>query len=155
MLSFRLFLMYQSQIMQKTKSRITNHCYNIILYNCLCIYPHRDVYFFIQHECPSVSVFRTLLRICYRDLVLNSLSFHLSDNILIFSSVLNYSFAGYGILDLQGLVWFPSQHFESASLLASKLFDEKPADIQKQRHYFANKGSSSQGYGFSCGHVWM
>ena len=28
-------------------------------------------------------------------------------------------------------------------------------DIQKQRHYFANKGSSSQGYGFSCGHVWM
>ena len=27
--------------------------------------------------------------------------------------------------------------------------------IQKQRHYFANKGSSSQGYGFSCGHVWM
>ena len=27
--------------------------------------------------------------------------------------------------------------------------------IQKQRHYFANKGTSSQGYGFSCGHVWM
>ena len=24
-----------------------------------------------------------------------------------------------------------------------------------QRHYFANKGLSSQGYGFSCGHVWM
>ena len=28
-------------------------------------------------------------------------------------------------------------------------------DIEKQRHYFANKGPSSQGYGFSCGHVWM
>ena len=28
-------------------------------------------------------------------------------------------------------------------------------DIQKQRHYFANKGPSSQGYGFSSGHVWM
>ena len=27
--------------------------------------------------------------------------------------------------------------------------------IQKQRHYFANKGPSSQGYSFSCGHVWM
>ena len=27
--------------------------------------------------------------------------------------------------------------------------------IQKQRHYFANKASSSQGYGFSSGHVWM
>ena len=25
----------------------------------------------------------------------------------------------------------------------------------KQKHYFANKGPSSQGYGFSCGHVWM
>ena len=27
--------------------------------------------------------------------------------------------------------------------------------IQKQRHHFANKGPSSQGYGFSSGHVWM
>ena len=25
----------------------------------------------------------------------------------------------------------------------------------KSRHYFANKGLSSQGYGFSSGHVWM
>ena len=24
-----------------------------------------------------------------------------------------------------------------------------------KRHYFANKGLSSQGYGFSSGHVWM
>ena len=28
-------------------------------------------------------------------------------------------------------------------------------DIEKLFHYFANKGPSSQGYGFSCGHVWM
>ena len=27
--------------------------------------------------------------------------------------------------------------------------------IQKQRHYFANKDPSSQGYGFSSDHVWM
>ena len=27
--------------------------------------------------------------------------------------------------------------------------------VEKQRHYFANKGLSSQGYGFSCGHIWM
>ena len=27
--------------------------------------------------------------------------------------------------------------------------------IQKQRHYFANKGPSSQGYGFSSGRVWV
>ena len=28
-------------------------------------------------------------------------------------------------------------------------------DIKKQRHYFANKGPSSQGYGFFSDHVWM
>ena len=28
-------------------------------------------------------------------------------------------------------------------------------NLDNQRHYFANKGSSSQGYGFSSGHVWM
>ena len=27
--------------------------------------------------------------------------------------------------------------------------------ILKQRHYFANKGPSNQGYGFSSSHVWM
>ena len=27
--------------------------------------------------------------------------------------------------------------------------------IEKQRYYLANKGPSSQGYGFSSGHVWM
>ena len=27
--------------------------------------------------------------------------------------------------------------------------------IKKQRHYFANKDPSSQGYGFSSSHVWM
>ena len=34
-------------------------------------------------------------------------------------------------------------------------YDQPGQHIQKQRHYFANKDSSSQGYGFSCGHVWM
>ena len=33
-------------------------------------------------------------------------------------------------------------------------YDQPRQHIQKQRHYFANKGPSSQGYGFSCGHVW-
>ena len=33
---------------------------------------------------------------------------------------------------------------------------EKPRQaIKKQRHHFANKGLSSQSYGFSCSHVWM
>ena len=33
--------------------------------------------------------------------------------------------------------------------------DQPRQHIKKQRHYFANKGLSSQGYGFSSGHVWM
>ena len=36
-----------------------------------------------------------------------------------------------------------------------KSYDQPRQHIEKQRHYFANKGLSSQGYGFSCGHVWM
>ena len=36
-----------------------------------------------------------------------------------------------------------------------KSYDQPRQRIEKQRHYFANKGPSSQGYGFSCGHVWM
>ena len=34
-------------------------------------------------------------------------------------------------------------------------YDQPGQHIKKQRHYFANKGPSSQGYGFSNGHVWM
>ena len=34
-------------------------------------------------------------------------------------------------------------------------YEQPRQHIEKQRHYFANKGPSSQGYGFSCVHVWM
>ena len=34
-------------------------------------------------------------------------------------------------------------------------YDQLRQHIQKQRHYFASKGPSSQGYGFSSSHVWM
>ena len=34
-------------------------------------------------------------------------------------------------------------------------YDQPRQHIRKQRHYFVNKGPSSQGYGFSSGHVWM
>ena len=38
---------------------------------------------------------------------------------------------------LEGKLWPTTQHFK------------------KQKHYFANKGPSSEGYGFSSGHVQM
>ena len=34
-------------------------------------------------------------------------------------------------------------------------YDQPRQHIKKQRHYFAIKGPSSQGYGFSSSHVWM
>ena len=34
-------------------------------------------------------------------------------------------------------------------------YDQPRQHIKQQRHYFANKGPSSQGYGFSSGHVWI
>ena len=36
-----------------------------------------------------------------------------------------------------------------------KSYDQPRQHIKKQRHYFADKGPSSQSYGFSSGHVWM
>ena len=40
-------------------------------------------------------------------------------------------------------------------LLGRKVNDQPRQHIKKQRHYFANKGLSSQLYGFSGSHVWM
>ena len=40
-------------------------------------------------------------------------------------------------------------------LLGRKSYDQPRQHIKKQRHYFVNKSSSSQRYGFSSSHVWM
>ena len=36
-----------------------------------------------------------------------------------------------------------------------KSYDQPRQQIKKQRHYFTDKGPSSQSYGFSSSHVWM
>ena len=36
-----------------------------------------------------------------------------------------------------------------------KSYDQTRQHIKKQRYYLANKGLSSQNYGFSSSHVWM
>ena len=36
-----------------------------------------------------------------------------------------------------------------------KSYDQPRQHIEKQRHYFVNKGLSSQGYSFSSSHVWI
>ena len=37
----------------------------------------------------------------------------------------------------------------------SKSYDQPRQHIKRQRHYFDDKGLSSQSYGFSSSHVWM
>ena len=39
--------------------------------------------------------------------------------------------------------------------LWKKSYDQPRQNIKKQRHYFADKGLSSQSYGFSSSHVWV
>ena len=40
-------------------------------------------------------------------------------------------------------------------LLGKKIMTNIESILKKQRHYFANKCPSSQGYGFSSSHIWM
>ena len=40
-------------------------------------------------------------------------------------------------------------------LLGRKVMNNLDSILKKQRHYIANKDPSSQGYGFSSGHVWL
>ena len=47
-----------------------------------------------------------------------------------------------------------SHEIKRRLLIGSKVMTNLDS-IFKSRHYFVNKGPSSQGYGFSCGHVWM
>ena len=44
---------------------------------------------------------------------------------------------------------------KDACFLEEKTYDQARHHVKQQRHYFANKGPSSQGYGFSSSHVWM
>ena len=48
-----------------------------------------------------------------------------------------------------------SHEIKRRLLLGRKVVTNLRQHIKKQRHYFANKGPSSQRYGFSSGHVWM
>ena len=40
-------------------------------------------------------------------------------------------------------------------LLGRKVMTNLRQHVKKQRYYFANKGPSSQGYGFPSSHVWI
>ena len=63
-------------------------------------------------------------------------------------------------LAVQGTLKSLLKHYSSkASILGNfpwkKSYDQPRQHIKEQRHYFANKGLSSQSYGFSSSHLWM
>ena len=51
--------------------------------------------------------------------------------------------------------WWLQPWNEKALIPWKESYDQPRQHIKKQRHYFANKGPSSQVYGFSSSHVWM
>ena len=52
--------------------------------------------------------------------------------------------------------WAPkSLQMVTAAMKLKRRYDQPRQHIKKQRHYFANKGLSSQRYGFFSSHVWM
>ena len=48
-----------------------------------------------------------------------------------------------------------SHEIKICLLLGRKAMKKPRQHIKKQRYYFADKGPSSQSYGFSSNHVWM
>ena len=48
-----------------------------------------------------------------------------------------------------------SHEIKTRLLLGRKAMTNLDSILKKQRHYFANKGPSSQSYCFSSSHVWM
>ena len=48
-----------------------------------------------------------------------------------------------------------SHEIKRCLLLGRKVMTNLDRILKSKRHYFANKGPSGQGYGFSSGHVWM
>ena len=64
------------------------------------------------------------------------------------------SWLNLGLLPCRQILYHLS-HQESLCMYIPYCYDQPRWHIKKQRRYFANKGPSSQGYGFSSGHVWM
>ena len=48
-----------------------------------------------------------------------------------------------------------SHEIKRRLLLGRKVMTNLDSILKSRRHYFVNKGPSSQGYGFSNGQVWM
>ena len=59
------------------------------------------------------------------------------------------------LLHILTIFYFNFSHLILAITPWKESYDQPRQHFNKQRHYFVNKGPSSQGYGFSSSHVWM
>ena len=66
-------------------------------------------------------------------------------------TVANFTFGGSKITAVGDC----SHEIKRHLLFWKKSYDQPRQHIKKQRHYFATKGPSSQGYGFSSSRVWI
>ena len=88
---------------------------------------------------------------------------HLQTNIMASSPITSWQIDGKTMETVTDLIFLGSKiaadsdcsHEIKMLALWKKSYDQPRQHIKKQRHYFVNKGLSSQGYGFSCGHLWM
>ena len=51
--------------------------------------------------------------------------------------------------------WWQQPWIQKMFALWKESYDQPRQHIKKKRHFFDNKGLSTQSYGFSSGHVWM
>ena len=75
------------------------------------------------------------------------------------ASVLPMNIQDWFLLGLTGLISLQSEGPQESSptpqYIQYPLINHMEHNMKKQRHYFANKGPSSQSYGFPSSHIWM
>ena len=83
--------------------------------------------------------------------------------IMAFGPITSWQIDGKTMETLTDFIWVgfkitadsDSSHEFKRHLLLGRKYDQPRQHIKKQRHYFSNKGPSSQSYGFSSSQVWM
>ena len=107
---------------------------------------------------PSIRVFSSESTLCIKWPKYWSFSFSISPSNE-HPGLISFRMDWLDLLAVQGTLESLLQHHSSKASVfwCSAFFTVQLSrqHIKKQRHYFINKGLSSQGYGFSSGHVWM
>ena len=74
--------------------------------------------------------------------------------IIAFSPITSWQIDGETVETVTDFMVITAMKLKDADSL-ERSYDQPSQHIKKQRHYFANRGLSSQVYGFSSGYVWM